>query len=433
MEEENNYIYNPNLTNISNRQLKNLNLFWLGFIIYTLSFALSTTWLYVSYVVCQSIQIVGLILLVPPLFSLVKFKLKNSYLRILFIAYMIWMVGIVARGFQFNITFLKQMLFEVSYGVLTYVAPLILLFPTNLANYKKLFNVIILLGIFYFIYDSVFIKHIIDSDRTSLLSQGILENFAGLMGINAGFILLTYVYHSKKRQMFALAMMLITILFAIYRARRGLIFICVSMLMFYLMIYLISSKRKAMVIYLGILIGIFAALYIGSSYKQSNSGLFGFLMARADEDTRSGVEDAMKDDMSNTDWIIGKGIDGHYFCTGIDVNDLIGYRSVIETGYLQIMLKGGLVSLILLLLIAVPALVLGLFYSKNILSKAAGMWILLWVIYLYPIVPNSFNIHYLVFWISVGICYSKEIRNLPEAVLKQFFQKKDKISKELFF
>jgi ABC-type phosphate/phosphonate transport system permease subunit len=140
----------------------------------------------------------------------------------------------------------------------------------------------------------------------------------------------------------------------------------------------------------------------------------------------------MKDDMSNTDWLIGKGIAGEYYCPNIDVNDVTGYRSVVETGFLQIMLKGGAISLGLLLLIAIPAFVLGIFYSKNILSKACGMWILLWVLYLYPTVPNSFHIHFLLFWMGVGICYSKKIRNLPESVLTGYFKQKDALLKEVF-
>ena len=118
--------------------------------------------------------------------------------------------------------------------------------------------------------------------------------------------------------------------------------------------------------------------------------------------------------MKPTDWAIGKGINGEYFCPGIDEDAPTNYRNIIETGYLQIILKGGIIRLILYLLIAIPALILGLFFSKNLLSKAAGIWIFISLISLYPATVNSFNLNYLLVWISIGICYSKELRILPD-------------------
>ena len=79
--------------------------------------------------------------------------------------------------------------------------------------------------------------------------------------------------------------------------------------------------------------------------------------------------------MKTPDWIAGRGITGQYFCPDIEEEQFNDYRSVIETGYLNIILKGGFVSLILLLLITIPAIIKGIFYSNNILSKAAGIWI----------------------------------------------------------
>jgi hypothetical protein len=70
---------------------------------------------------------------------------------------------------------------------------------------------------------------------------------------------------------------------------------------------------------------------------------------------------------------------------------------------------------------AVPAMFKGLFYSKNILSKAAGIWILLWLTDLYPATINTFTLNYLLVWISVAICYSKTIRNMPDSAIKEIF------------
>ncbi|MGB4845380.1 MAG: hypothetical protein WBP16_13015 [Ferruginibacter sp.] len=430
---QSNYILDPRLTYISNNRLKSLNLFWSGYLIFILAYTLTTTIVYLSYVMLQAVQLVGLMMFLTGLTGLVKFKFDNKFFGFLFTLFFSWQIITIFRGFQFNSDFIKLMIFDPGFGIFTYLAPAIVLFPRNLSFYKKLFNVIIILNIFYLIYNLIFYKDITNSDRTSLRSQGMMESFTIILAFHAGFILLTYIYHSSKRRFFTLGILLLTILLAIYRARRGLIFMCVTTLLCYFMIYLITTKKKFLIIYASVLLSVVTIYYISNIYKQSEGGLFGYLMARGDEDTRSGVEEYMIADMSETDWIIGKGIAGEYYCPNIDVNDVTGYRSVIETGYLQMMLKGGAVSLVLYLLIGIPAMFLGLFASKNILSKACGMWILLSTIYIYPIVVTGFDVRYLIYWLAISICYSKKLRNIPDDVLKEFFQRKDKISKELFF
>ena len=69
----------------------------------------------------------------------------------------------------------------------------------------------------------------------------------------------------------------------------------------------------------------------------------------------------------------------------------------------------------------------GVFRSQNILSKAAGCWILFWIICLYPANVFGFSMNYLLVWLSVGICYSKEIRNIPDTVLKEYFLNNENI------
>jgi hypothetical protein len=97
------------------------------------------------------------------------------------------------------------------------------------------------------------------------------------------------------------------------------------------------------------------------------------------------------------------------------------YRRGIETDYLTIILKGGIISLGLMLLIVIPAIIKGLFQSKNLISKAAAIWIFFYLIDLYPSPVTAFSLNYLLVWISVGICYSKEMRGLSDIKIKEIF------------
>lgn len=177
-----------------------------------------------------------------------------------------------------------------------------------------------------------------------------------------------------------------------------------------------------------LIIGMAVIFIAGGSYYLTNvktPAMLNYLIDRGDADTRTGVEVYMYADMTPVDWVIGKGIKGSYYCPVVDnVNDAegLGYRDNIETGYLQIILKGGIISLALLLLIFIPAVYKGFFKSRNILSKAAAMWIFLWIIYLYPSGGMVFNMNYVLVWISTGICYSDKIRNLDDETIKTHLQ-----------
>lgn len=404
----------------NNNQTKYYKFFWLGFSIYSISAIFSITEIYDNSI-RQAIEAVGLIFIFSCGIPLLRFKFNNKYLQFVFITYFLWLVLIILRGWSIDFRFIKDTLFNPTFGIMPYFAPLILLFPKNLSSYRKLFGIITLFGIFYFIYDIVSIRDLLNSDHSTYIGVGIVE-YSAKLSIPACFILLTFNYHSKRRIVIAISVVIATLLFAIYQGRRGLTFIISSQIIFSYIIYLINSKNKFLVILLSILFSLYVYIYIYDSIAQSDSKLFQYFIERGTEDTRTGVEFAFYADFKTQDWIFGRGLQGEYYCPDIDENQESDNRSVIETGYLQVILRGGIINLVLMLMIALPAIFFGLFYSKNTLSKAAGIWILLWIFYLYPANMQEFSMYYLIFWISIGICYSKELRNIPENEFKKVIQ-----------
>ena len=158
-------------------------------------------------------------------------------------------------------------------------------------------------------------------------------------------------------------------------------------------------------------------------YSDNQNVFFSYLSRRIDQDTRTGVEDCFYNDFTFKDWIIGRGFEGRYFCPTIfDNYELNDYRPMIETDFLNIILKSGGVYLALLLALMIPAVFKGWFQSKNILSKAAASWIFIWIICLYPANVFAFSLNYLLVWLSVGICFSERIRLMPEEVLKRYIK-----------
>lgn len=398
---------------------KALNLFWAGFIIYTLAWTITTT-TKTNYIFFQFIQILGILLFLPSAVKLFHWKFESNYLRSIFSIYCFWAFIIIIRGFLFNYDFLKTQFLDAYGGVFQYLIPLVILFPKNPIYLRITFKVILVLGVFYIVYTLIFIKNILFTG-SNVTSQGIIEYFSKTLSISCGFLLLTYIYHSKKINLFAIIIILVTLLLAIIRARRGLIFMTLNIFLCAYIIYFYFHKFKFTI--LPFLILLILVIYWQSTimYNENKNGLFSYMTERLNEDitqTRDGVEVSFYKAMKIQDWIIGKGINGSYYCPGIEENN---YRYGIETDYLSIILKGGLIGFGLLLLITIPAIFKGLFYSRNILSKASSIWILFYLFDLYPAPVTDFTLNYLLVWVSIGICYSKSIRNIPERTLVKIF------------
>jgi hypothetical protein len=392
---------------ISSKQLFYLKLFWGAFIVYSVSYVLTGN-PHLSEKICQLLQLMAIVFIFFASIFLFKLKITNGYLRFIFIFYFLWLITILLRGIRFDFASVMYMLLNADYGILFYFVPFLIFFPQSLKFYKIVFDVIIILGILFFICDVLYLRELLDRSSET---NDVVEEVTRTLAWPSGFILLTLKYHSNKRKIIALGVVALALLFSIYKARRGLSLTLGSLFVFAFFSYLFSTKQKLLIIYLSALFITIALLYANSIYNISNNKLLNLIAQRGEEDTRTGVELYFYNDMQTKDWVIGRGINGVYYCPGIDV-DASDYRPVIETGYLQIILKGGIIRLILFLLIVIPAMVLGLFNSKNLLSKASAIWIFITLMSLYPATVESFSMQYILVWISVGICYSKKIRNL---------------------
>lgn len=404
---------------MNKKESKNLDLFWLGFSLYIISYVFAQTG-HLDYKIPQALQSIGLILIFVKYVKVYRTKPVNPYLKNIFKVYILWQFLIIARGLSFDYGSVKKLLFDAPTGMMNYLAPFLLFLPRNIQAYKKMFNVILVFGIFYTLYVFAFRNDLLSGDRNNIKNTEIVE-YGFLLSVSVCFLLLTYPYQNVKKTVFALAVIMISLLLGVFRARRGMILICLSQLTCCYFFYWNRSKNKILVLFATVLMILAAIVYTKTEFLGSRKNLFSFLMERGMNDTRTGVEEYFFNDLDTRDWIFGKGINGQYFCPDIDENSVSGYRRIIETGYLQIILNGGLISLALILLITIPAIYKGLFQSRNTLSKAAGTWLLLWVVYLYPATMQGFTLYYAVFWTSVGICYSRNIRNIPEPGMKLLF------------
>jgi hypothetical protein len=145
------------------------------------------------------------------------------------------------------------------------------------------------------------------------------------------------------------------------------------------------------------------------------------------EDTRSKLYELYLYEMKDY-LLFGKGMSGVYFfpmaksevAEGV-VFEQVVYRNVIENGYFQLLLSGGIIQIVLFLLILIPAAFLGIFKSSNQLSVASGGLIVLWLIDMFIYGLPSLSLHYILVWICVGICYKSSIRNITNDEIRKEF------------
>lgn len=399
------------------------NYFWFGFLLYALGFSFPGYNISIKYL--QAIQIVGIVLLVFSGFYLIRWSFENLYLKVLFLIYILWSVVTIFRGFTFNYNVIKILIFFAPFSILIYFVPLILIFRGSLTYIKKIFSVIIILNLNFLIYVFIYRDLLIHGDSRdpykAIVFIGVLVQF---LSLPSAYILLTYFYHKKRIVFFSLFILILTFIFATIMARRGLMFMTLCFLVSSYLIFYFLNSGTILKVLISIILFVLVIFFAYITYSKNQSGSFSLISSRIHEDTRTGVEVAFYNDLSTLDWIIGKGIDGKYYAPNIslDYGKFVLYRREIETGYLQIILKGGLISLVLYLLITIPAIFIGLFSSKNILAKASAIWIFLHTLFLYPSYVNMFSFSYLMIWISVGICYSKTIREKSDEEIKDILK-----------
>ena len=166
-----------------------------------------------------------------------------------------------------------------------------------------------------------------------------------------------------------------------------------------------------------------------SQFAENSKELLLTKMAgRISEDTRSGVFEMffyyLKDDK-----IFGNGMNGTYYCPLWDaVVDgeffaAVKFRNIIENGYLQLYLTGGIVHIVLFVLVLLPAAMMGFFMSSNQFVKACAVLIFLRLLDMFFYGLPTLTLSYVLVWICAGVCYKKSIRIMTNDEIRNEFKK----------
>ncbi len=351
----------------------------------------------------------------------------SGFYRFLYILYLLLCCIMIVRGYMIDYNYqwisfqglIYYHFFSPTY-ILPYLMPLIAFIPLRYFNFRPFIKISIIIAVLSILICAIFLPQILNSAMAQAVGEDGLYSFGSSFAqiyLPVAFAVLCRQYISKKTWLInSVALFLILLVFAI-AARRGSTVTTACLFLFNLYFYIKTKRRSTRI--LAVICSIIIVL--GAAYYFMSSDAFAFIKARGLEDTRSGVDRALLSQMTDVEKVFGKGLNGRYYYPLYEDDYLQGWRYGSETGFYNIVLKGGyLMAFVYIVLLAYPA-ILGIYKSRNILCKALGFYIILSLIKLYPFGWLMFNMEFLVIWMGVSMCYNPIIRNMSDRQAYLYF------------
>jgi hypothetical protein len=356
-----------------------------------------------------------------------KFKViipLHGLVRAVFYFYLIWSFVIILRplfeGVSYSLDSIHPYL---EFGLTSYLLPFVVILGIEIISLPKLFKIIYIFAIIGFIYFVLNFKNMMNITSSGVL---ITTEDSDNIGINdlaylyeswfcpSALSILCYEFISKKQKWVVFSSMAMLLFSMLYFARRGGVVIYSGYFIATNYLFLLRSNganrfSKAL----------FSLLIIGTvslAVFMYSDTTFSLLFMRGNENTRSGVDESITRYLdSENAWFFGKGIEGAYPDSNFDKP-----RYTHETGYLYMILKGGVVYLSLYVFLLLHSAYLGFFKTKNRLTKAFAIYLLFHVLMLIPYGVISFGLEYLFVWVAFAICESYKYRLMTNQQIKYY-------------
>ena len=322
---------------------------------------------------------------------------KSFFYNFTILLSLIWGLGIIMRGdYSTPILFFRN--FYNFHGVFEYLAPLLFLFPFY-RYFREIKDITIFTLKLYVFLIFLMLPVILFSKDFGI---PVFSMLSVCMGYNVFFLIVFLDYLKTKEKRVVYVTSFIVFLLCLYLARRGML---LNLFLVYAIHFFMNLSRKKQPL-LKFNICFISAVFLGGIfYITFQDTLLANIIEKGTLDTRSIVEIAFWEDMlqSPSDIICGRGIDGSYYCPYVDEGE--DYRYSIETGYLHLILKGGVVYLLLVLLLFLFPIIKGLFFDKSRISKCAALYLLQHLLFIYPANNVTFQPRFILAWICISFIY----------------------------
>lgn len=373
------------------------------------------------------LAVIGLSLI---FFTPFYFKFKaiiplQGIMRIVFYFYLTWILIIILRpifeGQKYSVEALHP--YSTS-GLTSYLLPFFVLLGAEIISLNKLFKIAYIFALIGFAY---FILNF--NNMQAIVSEGIIGSTEDTIGINglaneyffwfniSSLSLLCFEFISKKMKWTAILASVLMLFLMIYFARRGAIFMFLMYFLGAFYLYILQPDKNTR--FFKVLFTLLIIVTVVSTVVMYANTTFSLLFSRIDEDTRSGVDDEIVSYINAENaWYFGKGIEGAYPSVNFDKP-----RKGHETGYLNMILKGGIIYLSLYCFLLLHSAYKGFFKTNNRLTKAFALYIFFHVLFLVPFGVISFDLEYLFVWVGVVLCQSNKYRLMTNQQIKYYLAK----------
>jgi hypothetical protein len=329
--------------------------------------------------------------------------IKGMPIRYLIYFFLAWILVIVIFGVEASLSDKGNYInfkMLVSGRLLLLLIPFILLIDFSIDTIKRLFR---LANVFANIYLIGFLLIIVFPGKIKP------EYWVMSVGSCASIIALTTRYHSTKISIKSVAVFVIGLIVMGYLARRNAAIYCIGVLIFSILIYIadrgIGIKYKSMnLMIISVLLTVvflFATTILDYTFfiERLNDGFH----------SRDSVVECFYDDFDlNGGWIMGRGMFGM-----VDAGPL-GKRTSIESGYLNYILIGGYIYLLLFVTLSLVSIYFLLFKSNNILCKCFCAILVINLIDLIGFGLPALTMKYIYVWVAMTAGFLPHIRLLTD-------------------
>jgi hypothetical protein len=341
-----------------------------------------------------------------------RVDLKGSNALLLYDLMILWVLICYFRGFlnTYRVYTMKEMLFSPYVGLSLFP----MLFFIVGVNKKYFFMINRLLFIYclvIFVFSLPFITYF---------------ELQFFLMIPLFYIIVTFPLQSPRDRILTF-IMTATIVFTSMTNRAGVLRIIISymiVIIFYLVLEMKVSRKLINVIVFLALITPFYLLYLGLTGKDvfkivlGENTEQGYKQENLRSDTRTFLYvDVFRDLKINNAFIFGKGINGGYASEDFETFN----RLAVEVGFLQILLKSGIVGFLLYISLFISAIFKALNNSENHFMKYLGLLLCGYVLMFFIEDIIGFTLFNVIVWCVIGMCHSKELRALNDKEIRDLF------------
>jgi len=240
------------------------------------------------------------------------------------------------------------------------------------------------------------------------------------------YIIITFPLQTPRDRILTL-IMTVTIMITSMTNRAGILRISISymiVILFYLVLEMKVNRKLINAFVFIALITPFYLLYLGLSGKDVFKIVLGedkeqgYRQENLRSDTRTFLYvDVFRDLTINKAFVFGKGINGGYASEDFETFS----RLAVEVGFLQILLKSGIIGFLLYISLFISAIFKALNHSENHFMKYLGLLLCGYVLMFFIEDIIGFTLFNVVIWSIVGMCHSKELRALNDKEIKDLF------------